>query len=263
MKTMSFFVLGFLYFSVYSCFDCQDGPPGVYCSDTLSGYYNCLNNGTSTYVDCQPGTRCSCYINNPCQTKNICSNYSIPPSMISSFVLHYKGFQETQHPQGSYIEDLHGTIRQETAKKQYFQENIVGSTHTFVLIIPSKKDEFKMYKGTVNKSCSGFELRKFDVFLNELTHFTKISKKVVDNYTTEETFFFRNGRRHLGQSLTTWEWVVKNNLIKKTLEPIYFKTQFYGSELARQIMITSWTSISIVPSYSNDTFFQIPKICKK
>ncbi|XP_012562602.1 uncharacterized protein LOC105847528 [Hydra vulgaris] len=260
---MYFFILGIMCFNVCCCFDCLDGPPGRYCNDNLTGYYNCFNNGTSVYLQCQPGTRCSCYINNQCVTNDICSSFSIPLPMISSFVLYYKGYQETRRPQGTYIENLHGTIRQETVKKQFFQENIVGSTHTFVLIVPSKNNkEFKMYEGTFNKSCSNTKLKEFSGFLNELTHFTKMSVKNVNKCTTEETYYFRNGRRHLGQSLTTWEWVVKNNLIAKTLEPIFFKSSFYGSEIAKQSTIISWTSITLVPSYSNDTFFQIPNICK-
>ena len=137
-------ILGLLYFSVCSCFNCHYGSPGRYCSKKLSGYYTCLNDGTSTYKKCRSGTRCSCYLDYKCLTNNICEEFHKPLPMVGSFFLSYKGYRTVQHPQGNIVEHLHGTIQQDIKKKKFFQEEIVGSTRKFALIVPDEKEKFKM-----------------------------------------------------------------------------------------------------------------------
>jgi len=154
-------------------FNCNEGPPGRYCTDDLSGYHICevvVTNGTAqlkdTLVNCTDCKRCSCHVGPKCPTDiDPCSNYVQPPIFGYSFTLRYHGIIKDVAPPGTFVRNIQGLWYHHysgTQSRLSFTD-WENSRSRRLLIVPNGNGNWTQYNANELK-CTNKSLTEFPVY---------------------------------------------------------------------------------------------------
>lgn len=197
---------------------CDEGPPGKYCLEDLSGYHDChVDPKTKKMVDtvhkCTvAGTRCQCFWGPPCaaSVQDPCAKYQAAPSFPPKFSL-YTDIQE-QHCNETKCSDV--IFRQDQAyqdeadqtKQKFRNDNNLNNYEESVIYLQKNASEFTKYS------------IRFDTGICTKGTSPTIPKLHIDprfncNAETEEVekCVLKTGGHNSSQSTTSTTWYLRQN----------------------------------------------------
>lgn len=262
-KLFIFASLLLMFLAAATCFSCNHGPPGRFCTSDLTGFYDCPYDGSKpTIVSCPVNTRCSCYLNNGCTVpKNkICTRYTKPTGLLKNFQFRYHGKISTYSPGGSHTTPTQGHILQNFATKRLSKTEWIGSKRHFEVVHPLRNGKFIKYSGNYPNVCKKTILTSFPQFGPNLTRFTLTSSHK-RKYSYEETWKFLIGSRHMGQSTVQETWKMEKNRWTKKRRPLSYVYEFGGSAISKTNKRIEYT-VGLYYSYSlGSKWFRKPNFC--
>jgi len=244
---------------------CEEGPPGVFCSDDMKGFHDCrMNKGRyiNRFIQCPEQTKCTCYLERACgekEAKNPCQVY-FPAELDSVYTMRLKGRRKTVHGMGTSRSSISATWSFDKRNKMSMKRDSDGK---FELVVPKGQNTFDVYEGLDGYYCDKSTVSIFSNPIN-LDLYRFIGPETVKRGGVEvltQKWRYARGRRHNGQQLVEKTWLFAKEERNMPMRPVRFSKTVLGTQYSRTNQYFNYDVSDYVRSVSGNAF-RIPDVCQ-
>jgi len=243
---------------------CEEGPPGLYCTDDMMGFHDCTwTNGyyRNRVVQCPQSTRCNCFLERKCKSsEDPCQVYYPPDPLDSVYTMQLKGQEKIEHSYGLSVRKLSATWSYDQVNRKSMKSRSDG---TFKLVLPNQEGSFDVFDGNYDGYCRKSTESKFSNLI-DLEFYRFMGPEIMQiegvNVVTQKWGYAR-GRRHSGQELNEKDWLFEKERSGMPMRPVRSSERNFGTPSQRTNTYSDFDVTSFHTSVSQDAFY-IPDICQ-
>lgn len=192
---------------------CDEGPPGKYCLEDLSGWHDChVDPSTGKMADkvysCPANTRCACFYGPACpgSLDDPCQPYQLPPTIPTVYTLYYNGKVTTCGPTGCHDTYL---IGREVLNLTEHKKRDDFSYDQSIFVLPGNVSGFD--QTTVSwdkKQCETEFIKTFPV--TQIPPYYSYNGTVTLGHRLCEQWIWRTGGHNIGQPTSLSSYYLSN-----------------------------------------------------
>lgn len=255
---------------------CDEGPPGRYCLEDLSGWHDChVERGemVDTTYHCPSNTRCACFYGPPCpgSLENPCQPFRLPPPIQPKFTAAYSARQITCSPMGCKTFTYYGGEMQSLVEYKK-RDDVHRGDFRSTFILPGNESGYMEYEVLwKNKDCQKKEIKDFPE-TSIPSYFSYNGHVKLDSILCDQ-WIWKTGGHNIGQPTTFTAYYMYNKTYpdKRYREfggangieyiPLLLQMNSNSGPVGKTSIRLNITITEFLPQVVNETLFEVPSFC--